>query len=411
MVDVPAGDVRDVLRTIADAHGLSVVIPGELTGKVSVRLDGVSYENAYMAILEPMGYAYRQRDGLVIIHRREQPPPASKPGDVIYRVRYRPAAEVAVSLQSLAREQESVQVVGDQVIFHGSPDRQAQVTDILGHIDTPRRQVVVECRFQEVERGSVDRLGLSWSQSMDMTVTPQAVTLGTPPMTAILSLSQLSAVLSLYASDNSARLVSSPRLMARDGEESSVNVGRQYPLPQYRFATETGVLQVSGFEYKDVGVSLKVTPRFVDDGAAVVLDLAPEVSSVVSSTTFGGIGAAELPVIATRSVRTRMQLRDGETVVLSGLVTAESSDITSQVKGLGKIPVLGRLFRSDSSTGKDVELLVFVTVRFLGPAGLAGALPSPALSPSAIPPPSPPTADESRPPSRPPLSPRIRPGS
>jgi type II secretory pathway component HofQ len=341
MVDVGAGDVRDVLRTIVDAHGLSVVIPGELTGKVSVRLDGISYGDAYTAILEPMGYEYRQRDGLVIIRRREQPPPVSQPGNVMYRVRHRPSAEVAASLQSLARETEAVQTVGDHVIFHGAPDRQVQVTDILRHIDTPRRQVVVECRFQEVERGSVDRLGLSWSQSMEMTITPRTVKLGAPPMTAFLSLSQLSAVLSLDESDNSARLVSSTRLMARDGEESAVNVGRQYPLPQYRFATESGVLQVSGFEYKDVGVSLKVTPRFVDDGSAVVLDLAPEVSSVVSSMTFGGIGAAELPVIATRSVRTRVQLRDGETVALSGLVSTESSDTGTQCQGSGQNPRSG----------------------------------------------------------------------
>jgi type II secretory pathway component GspD/PulD (secretin) len=124
-------------------------------------------------------------------------------------------------------------------------------------------------------------------------------------------------------------------------------------------------MSVSGFSFSEVGVVLRVTPRFLPD--RVVLDLSPEVSHVVGTVPFGGVGAAEIPVIATRAVKTRVELRDGETVVLSGLTSVDEQDSQNGVKGLSRVPVVGGAFRSKKKTSTAVELLIFVTVRFVSP--------------------------------------------
>jgi type II secretory pathway component HofQ len=365
VVDVPAGDIRDVIRAVADAHKLSVVVPGDLAGQASVRLAGVPWKVAMDSVLSPRGYRAREvSKGFVVV---EKIPEKAKVEAVssVYKLTQRIPSDLGDILPSLIREGETVKVAGDEVFLHAVPPRVSEMLSALRRWDVRPRQLEVKCEFREVTKGLSDKLGIDWAALGALDIAVRAEYRSGAGFSAVLTASQLSAVLAAFDSKSNNSVVSSPRVLATAGKEASFMVGQRYPVPQYTFARDTGVMSVSGFSFADVGAVLKFTPVFV--GERVVLDLSPEVSHVVGMVPFGGVGGAEIPVVATRKVNTRVELRDGETVVLSGLASLDELDSQTGVKGLSRVPLAGALFRSKKKTSTAVELLIFVTVRFVSP--------------------------------------------
>lgn len=361
-VDVPSGDVRDVLRAVSDSAGLSVVIPGDLVGTVSTRLDSVPYADAFTAVLSPRGYSWRVLpSGLVVIEK------SVRRSSFSVSVRRRLAADIASAILPVLRDGESVHALGSDLIIDAEPDRCSFLADRIRSLDCALRQVFVDFRFEELSTQASRALGLKWSSlgNYGVSLSPNAypVGSGSSVFSGVIKADQLAVIVSALDTSAGTSVVSRPTLLASENRESIVAIGQQYPLPQYTFSSEQSVLQVSGFQFKDVGVLTKVTPRFLSDGR-VLLRVQAEVSSVISTTTFAGAGAATLPVIATRRVETEVELSDGDTIAVSGLISTSEDDTSSGVRGLARVPLLGGLFRSRDSKKDRSELVVFLSVRF-----------------------------------------------
>jgi len=183
--------------------------------------------------------------------------------------------------------------------------------------------------------------------------------------TAVFSADQFTLVLSALQSNSHTRLVSSPTVVTLNNVDAFINVGLEYPLPNYQYNQQTDSLAVSGFTYKDIGIILKVTPQ-VNDAGFIKLTLAPEVSSISGTVTFGG---ASIPIIATRKAITEVTLKDGSTLGIGGLTQSNVVKGKTTVPFLGSIPVLGRLFSSDDDSGSGQELLIFITAKSINPQG------------------------------------------
>lgn len=185
---------------------------------------------------------------------------------------------------------------------------------------------------------------------------------------AVFSASEFSLILSALQSQNETRLVSNPTVVTLNNTEAQINVGSEYPIPNYTYNAERGTFEVSGFEYRPIGIILRVTPQ-VNAQGFIKLAIEPEVSSQNGFTSFGGAGGAQIPIIATRKATTNVSLRDGYTMGIGGLI--ESNKITGQTKVplLGSIPGLGRLFRSDSVDEVRRNLLIFITAKTVSAQG------------------------------------------
>ena len=148
------------------------------------------------------------------------------------------------------------------------------------------------------------------------------------------SADQFKLVLSALQQLNNAKIVSNPTIVTLNNTEASINVGQQYPIPEYPFNQQTGTFQVDGFQYKDIGIILKVTPQ-VNARGFIKLTLAPEVSQNQGTTSFGGASGASIPIIGTRKAITQVSLKDGYTMGIGGLIS------TNFNKGVNKVPFLG----------------------------------------------------------------------
>lgn len=186
--------------------------------------------------------------------------------------------------------------------------------------------------------------------------------------TAVFSADQFSLIVSALKTYNDTKLVSNPTVVTLNNTEATINVGEEYPIPQYTYNQERGSFEVSGFTYKPIGVILKVTPQ-VNSAGFIKLAVEPTVSSRNGTVDFGGAGGASIPIIGIRTAKTQVTMKDGYTLGLGGL--SETTDIgaKSSIPVLGSIPYLGKLFSSDSKDLTFHNLVVFITARTLRPDG------------------------------------------
>lgn len=197
---------------------------------------------------------------------------------------------------------------------------------------------------------------------------------------AVFSSSDFNVIVSALKQQNNSKVVSNPTIVTLNNTEAVINIGQEFPVPSYTYNEQRGSFEVSGFTYKPIGIILKVTPQ-VNARGVIKLALEPEVSIQNGSTSFGGAGGAEIPIIGTRKVKTQVSLKDGYTMGIGGLISSATSHGGTKVPILGDIPLLGRLFSSKSVNDEATNLLIFITAKTVN---ADGASPEEVFDPRAV---------------------------
>ena len=159
-----------------------------------------------------------------------------------------------------------------------------------------------------------------------------------------------------------------PTLVALSGETASFLAGGEFPIPVAQSGTGGGEAAIS-VQFKQFGVSLAFTPTVLADGV-INMEVAPEVSAIDVSAGVT-VNNIRVPGLQTRRARTTVELRDGESFALAGLIRRDFSDTVRQFPILGSIPIIGTLFRSTSFQKDDTELVIIVTPRLVRPVRAA----------------------------------------
>src|SRR5206468_10059739 len=159
---------------------------------------------------------------------------------------------------------------------------------------------------------------------------------------------------------NLLQILAEPNVMALDGTEASFLAGGEFPFPVVQGG---GALTTVTIMFKEFGVRLNFTPQVMTDGA-IRLKVAPEVSALdfANALTVSGF---LVPAISTRRAQTQVELRDGQSFAIAGLMDNRLTEIGSKVPGLGNIPILGTFFKSRATNRSNTELLVTVTPRLV----------------------------------------------
>ncbi|MGC2856046.1 type II and III secretion system protein family protein [Novispirillum sp. DQ9] len=168
------------------------------------------------------------------------------------------------------------------------------------------------------------------------------------------------------------KVLAEPNLIALSGDTANFLAGGEFPVPVAQDA-DNGVATVT-VEWKQFGVSLAFTPTVLD-GDLINLRVAPEVSQIDTTNTVTLLGTT-IPGLSTRRAETTVELRDGQSFAIAGLLQSDFSDTIRQVPGLGDVPVLGSLFRSSAFQRSETELVIIVTPRLVQPVP-AGSLAAP----------------------------------
>jgi pilus assembly protein CpaC len=177
------------------------------------------------------------------------------------------------------------------------------------------------------------------------------------PANIFLNIDDFTAALNFLESEGMARILAEPKLITQSGKEASFLAGGEFPIP---VPQDNNTVTI---EYKEFGVALRFTPVVLSDGK-ISLRVAPSVSDIASSSTIpSGIVGADfiVPNLTTRKLETTVQLYDGQTLALAGLLQDSLRESVSKVPGLGDLPIIGALFRSTSYLQDKTDLLIAVT--------------------------------------------------
>jgi pilus assembly protein CpaC len=172
---------------------------------------------------------------------------------------------------------------------------------------------------------------------------------------------------------NVLQVLAEPNLLATNGKEASFLAGGQFPYPVVS-GTSGGTAAVT-IQFKDYGIRLNFIPTITPRGT-IRLQVAPEVSAL-DYTNEVEISGFEVPGITVRKVNTEVELKDGQTFIIGGLLDKSLTDTFQKIPFLGDIPILGKLFQSESKTKNDTELIVLVTPEIVSP--LPAGTPTPDL--------------------------------
>ncbi|KWN17662.1 secretin [Burkholderia ubonensis] len=376
--------------------GLNIIVSEQVRGTVSLRLNHVRWRNAFDTLLDTHGLAMSRRDNVIWItpaaelaaRERERFEAHARAADLeplasrTFVLHYPRAQDVQRLLTGAAgqrvlskRGAAAADSRTNQLFVTDLAPRIAQIAGLIDAIDRPSRQVRIEARIVEGEQGFSRNLGARLAlrareraaaadgaaftegtrNALDLAARPlggfDAATAGFTLFTAPLS-RVLDVELSALEAQGRGQIVSSPRVVTADRVKAIVEQGAELP---YQAKVGNGV---SGVQFRRATLKLEVEPQITPDGR-VVLDLDVTKDSVGEPTAAG-------PAIHTKHVQTRVEVEDGGTVAIGGIYEQLRRDDVTRVPLLGKIPILGALFRHRAQRDQRSELVVFITPTVVG---------------------------------------------
>jgi type II secretory pathway component HofQ len=328
-------------------------------------------------------YASGSRDDLLQIKRElanldRVPEPPAPPLREFLPVKYGDISEIRALLGTLVPDvQYNVDARQEVIIVEGTPGAIDQVREMLAELDKPLDQVMIDLKVVDISDNGSKNLGVSWSSNqapftLQTTLREQAVgqTVNRTPTGPVLSPLNVpgvpanvpmaigafarsplafDATVNFLVTQNEAKILASPRVASISGKPSLIHIGDKFPIVY--FDPRAGQFQV---QYVDIGIKLDVTSKVKSDGY-VMIEVRPEVSTLIELVN------NQYPRTAVRIVETNMRVKDGDTVIMGGLIREEDIQNVSKIPLLGDLPILGTLFKTTTVTKNRNEVVIMLT--------------------------------------------------
>ncbi len=310
------------------------------------------------------------------------------------------ATSLAAVVQELA---DGVKITADPatnaLVIQASREGYETISEVIAKLDIERPQVLVEALIMEVDVTDSEDLGftgmfrfINGNTELTTVIAPRAAEgfmLGGPVGAAVMAGAPFlqrflrdttdggensgtvsDGIIRAAAGDSGTNIISAPHILTMDNEEAEIRIGQNIPIITGRTQSAGGVTGATGslatavnIERQDIGVTLRVTPQ-ITEGDSLRMEIYQEISSInVGLTASGALGAAEdvgVP-LSKREIENVVVIRDGETIVIGGLLSEEYQDTVTKVPFLGDIPIIGWAFKSSTRELRKINLLVFLT--------------------------------------------------
>jgi type IV pilus assembly protein PilQ len=421
-LDFREGDLQDIFRLFADISGLNVVVNPGISGRVTLKLTEVPWDQALDLILKINGLGYSIEDNVLRIARltdmqkeesdrrklEEEKALAGTLVDWTKRISYAKATELSDVIKKAGalspRGQINVDTRTNVLLMKDLPQYVEKARLLVVELDVPTPQVEIEARIVVTSRNFTRDIGIQWGFLNQQTyqfgnqtqrafpnsiiVNGQGVPsvgglpadqglgsqagIGTASrgyainmpasgfnsafgmtMGNILGNFNLDLALTALEQQGRGRLLSTPKVTTQNNMGAEIKQGVQIPIQTVANNTVT-------VTFKDAVLTLKVTPQISEVGGTVILNLEVENNAADFANLVNGI-----PPINTQSAKTNVLVRDGATAVIGGIYQSQEQAAQQNTPLLGKVPILGYLFRQKFSTSRNNELLLFITPRII----------------------------------------------
>ena len=399
-------DIRNLLTSIALANNLNIVISDEVQGNVSVKLSNINAQDMIKIIAENNNYTYQFKDNVIYISKGDK--------DInLYTVQinYLELDKIAQTINLMLTgnlpdkidDKDKKTAINNKVMidesentisFYGTLKQYEQIKKFLQEQDKPQKQVSLEAKVTAIQKDAAKDLGVSWEWSKLPQSPEHEITYDTVKHTVInedgskeeitdyLPVDEVTrkwnddenipgvirfgkgvdgypyefyyaAKIDALISDGKANILARPNITTIQGKEAVINIGSEVPVPT---VSTTNSTTTTSIKYREAGIILKCTPRVNEDGIITV-----KVHTEVSSPMY--VEDMKAYRFQKRSADTIVRLKDGQTMVIGGLIGSDEAKQMSKIPFLGDIPILGNLFKHIQKSKSDPEVMIFLTAR------------------------------------------------
>lgn len=382
-LNLTGASLKNTLELLTNRLNKNFLLDNAVSDRtINMVLNNITPMDAFNAILEANNLGYRELEGNVFfITNRDKLGRAT----IVRHIpcRFATAEELGKILSSVVVSQSGTVIADTRtntLIIKESPDVMQRIEKLIEELDKPVKQVFIQAAIVEISVTDDKEFGIEWlwrnlqygdfegEVQTEFELRPPrplrregevTMPLGNGLGVGIIN-ANIEAVLHALHEENDLNLLSRPRVVTMDNQESVIEVGDQIP---FKVLNEFGI---TSFEFKDATVQLLVRPHIIDD-QYVRLDVSPKADFQRGATADG------TPIIATRRATTKVKVKNGQTLVIGGLMRDSNISTRSKVPILGSIPLIGTAFSNKKVTKVKTELIVFVTPIILEEDG-AGAL-------------------------------------
>ncbi|MEI6287083.1 MAG: secretin and TonB N-terminal domain-containing protein [Bacillota bacterium] len=405
-INVVNEDVKVVLYTLASISNTNIIVDDDVTGTVTMSLNNVSFNAALDAVAKVKGYSYQINNGTVFFGTAKIIPgelfvfklqnaraedlftnvamtvglessttgnnaTASAPGGSVTGGSSGGAAASAPTgvlsnsmalIQTLsassATSSLNVDVLNNAIVFRGSRSDADRIRDMLNVLDVPQKQVSIQAEMVSMTKSDSAGLGVEWSWSPFN----GTFAVGTGQFSSG-SMNFTTKIEALITSGK-AKLMARPNIMTSNGKPGIINVGKEIPLITEITQTtnsdpNNNNQQAYNVDRVQTGIVLQFIPRINQDNT-INVEMYIEESVPEQVVLINGVNDY---TIYKRTANTSLQLKNGETIVIGGLIRDEATNSNTKVWGLGDIPLIGWLFKGQDVTNINDELVIFVTAK------------------------------------------------
>ena len=374
-------DVREAVLLLSEEAGEEVVLDDQVRGIVNVSITELTFDHALEKILLPLNYVHVKRDGR---HYVSSPDPKSPLFHLVAVQReYHPSHLTPEALLEATPQamKKYVQVIdGANMLMIYAPEQHGQVLlDQFMQLDQPIPQVLLEAYICVVSPDCGFRFGVNWGHAVELDG-KTAFDLGVSGLDIGASVSPqgfdaifkdfatTSFFIRKLAEHGYLTIRAAPRVMAKDGEQANIAINREtfftvQPFPSGSDGDNNSFFFQQDIQKVESGIALDITPRIHGDSVTVKIERAEVSEDIRNANVESAVNP--FPIINRRSVSTTVNVKDGRTLVIGGLVQRETVDRVNKVPGLSKLPVMGRLFKNNQTQTREVEVVIFISPKIV----------------------------------------------
>lgn len=365
-IDVKLAELDEVLRVLSLKSKVNIVTCGYVRGKVNAHLTKVPLEKALRLILEGTDYTFTKVDETYVIGEGLSLKPTSLTfiTSQVLKIDWLCAEEVVKILPPVFPK-ENIRVLKDQnaLVVVGTKELIEKVEQFISKIDRPAPQIMIEALIVEYTAGVSKSLGLKKATVKDGYTTINLFPGEIEPLTltykGVEKLTQeFLLTLEALIREGKAKIRANPRVATLNGHEASIDVVTIYRYREHRYNEATGRLEPVGVPREiEAGIKLKIKP-WVTASREINVEIIPEISSKTDVVE-------GLPVTSERKVKTNIRVKDGETIIIGGLIQSQDQETVRRIPILSRIPILGYLFKRTEKSERQTELVIYITPRLL----------------------------------------------
>lgn len=395
LISVHAEDafLPSILAILASESGYNIVTDPNVNrqDKISIHLDEVPIEQAINLVVRAVGLSYEVVGNSFLIADPKKLKEEVGVSSHVIELKYASAEDVKNLLQDISG-QVQVDIPGNKLLVNASPKKIAEIIQVVREIDVPAIQIMLETRLIEVAADVEEQLGIDWSKLSNYktilaengvpetdgggSVVPAEQTLGDLPATMLFNrlsdkkdetaiipryfsrqLTAFDITLDMLQKTNKAEVLANSRLTTINGREANIKLVDIVPY----ILSSGGVGGQVQVQREEVGIKLNILPTVNTDGY-ITCKVEPEVSTI-----FEFIGPDQnIPRVKSRISSTTIRVRDGESIIIGGLLSNDKKRTTYKVPVLSKIPWLGKkLFTSNGIVERKTDLIIQITPKIV----------------------------------------------